>query len=144
MVRGMKRMISVLVGVGVLVVAGLCLAQSPSGAVGLVAKPVPRDLARAAGLQSGVGAMVVEVVANGPAAAAGIVEGDLIVSVDGHKVEEPEGLVNLVSAHRPGSIIRIEVVRQGVHRSFRVVVGAPRPGPPRSDLPKTGGACVRA
>ena len=144
MVRGMKRMISVLVGIVVLAAAGLVLAQSPIGTVGIFAKPVPRELARAAGLQSGGGALVVEVVASGPAAAAGISEGDLVVSVNGQKVEDPEGLANLVSAHRPGSTITIEVVRHRQHLTFRVVVSAPRPGPPRSDLPKAVGACVRA
>ena len=59
----MKRAISSSVVVSaILAVGAVALAQSPTGFVGLVAKPVPRSLARAASLPPGVGAIVVEVV----------------------------------------------------------------------------------
>ena len=141
----MKRVISSAVVVtAILALGAVALAQSPSGFVGLVAKPVPRSLARAAALPPGVGAMVVEVLPGGPAAAAGVVVGDFVVSVDGHKVEEAEGLANLVSVHHPGDMVTVEVVRGRLHLFFRVLVGTPRPGPSRSDLPKVAGASVRA
>jgi serine protease Do len=144
MVRGMNRVISFAAFAAVLALAVGALAQSPSGFLGLVAKPVPRELARAAALHSGEGAMVVEVVPNGPAASAGIRVGDLAVSIDGHKVDSPEWLAGEIASRRPGSLVTVEVVRQRIHLTFRIVLGTPRPGPPRSDLPKVAGASVRS
>lgn len=141
----MKRVISfVVVASSILALGALAFAQSPTGFVGLVAKPVPRSLARAATLPPGIGAMVVEVVPNGPAASAGIAVGDIVVSVDGHKVEEADGLASLVAARHPGDMVTVEVVRGRQRLSFRVLVGTPRPGPSRSDLPKAAGASVRS
>lgn len=141
----MKRVISFAVALfAILALGTVALAQSPAGFIGLVAKPVPRSLARAAALEPGVGAMVVEVLAGGPAAAAGIAVGDVVVSLDGHKVEEADGLANLVSARRPADVVTVEVVRGRLRLSFRVRVGTPRPGPSQSDLPKAAGASVRS
>lgn len=140
----MKRVISTVVCSLVLVLAVASFAQTPAGYLGLVCKPVPRDLARAAGLQAGEGAMVVEVVPNGPAATAGVRVGDLLVSLDGQKVVEPEWLAAQVSGRHPGSAVTLEVVRQRLHLTFRAILGTPRPGPSRSDLPKVAGASVRS
>lgn len=140
----MKRPIFLAVVGAILAIGAVALAQSPTGYLGLVAKPVPRALARAAALSPGEGALVVEVVPGGPAAAAGIHDGDLVVSLDGQKVVDPEWLAAHVTARRPGSVLTVEVVRQRVHLTFRVLLGAPRPGPSRSDLPKAAGASVRS
>lgn len=140
----MKRALRVLVVTSVFAVAASALAQSPTGYLGLVAKPVPRALARAAGLAPAEGAMVVEVVQNGPAAVAGVREGDVLVAVDGQKVVDPEWLASTITARHPGSVVTLEVVRQHMHLTMRVPFGTPRPGPSRSDLPKAAGASVRS
>jgi serine protease Do len=144
MVAAMKRVIRLAVASAVLTLAAAAIAQSPTGYLGLVAKPVPRALARAAGIQQGDGAMVVEVVPGGPAAVAGVREGDVVVALDGQKVIDPEWLATTITARRPGSHVVIEVVRQRLHVTLRVLLGAPRPGPSRSDLPKAAGASVRS
>jgi len=140
----MKRAIRLTVAVAILVLGAAAWAQSPTGYLGLVAKPVPRALARAAALTQGEGAMVVEVVPGGPAAVAGVRDGDLVVSVDGQKVVDPEWLASQITARHPGSVVVLEVVRQRLHLTLRVLLGAPRPGPSRSDLPKAAGASVRS
>ena len=140
----MKRPIFLAVVGAILAIGAVALAQSPTGYLGLVAKPVPRALARAAALSPGEGALVVEVVPGGPAAAAGIHDGDLVVSLDGQKVVEPEWLAAHVSGRHPGSAVTLEVVRQRLQLTFRAILGTPRPGPSRSDLPKVAGASVRS
>ena len=127
----------------VLAVSGAALAQSPSGYLGLVAKPVTRDVGRALGLGPGEGAQVVEVVPNGPAAA-GVRVGDVVVAIDGAKVEGPDALAAHVTTRRPGMTSVLEIARGRARLLVRVVLGAPRSGPSRSDVPKAVGASVRS
>jgi S1-C subfamily serine protease len=54
---------------------------------------------------------VVEVQEGSPAATAGFVRGDLIVSVDGQAVADPDGLHRLLSQERIGVPVAIEVLR---------------------------------
>ena len=65
------------------------------GWLGVSVQPVTPDLARSFGLDKERGALVGDVVAQGPAEKAGIKRGDVIVSYDGKKIDE--------SATLPGS-----------------------------------------
>jgi putative serine protease PepD len=58
------------------------------------------------------GARVASVVGGGPAADAGLRAGDVITSLDGHRVEDSGDLSNLVDEHKPGDDAAI-VVRRG-------------------------------
>lgn len=59
--------------------------------LGASLQAVTYDIAESFGLNRPVGALVTDIDASGPAAAAGIKRGDLLVSVDGKLVESPEG-----------------------------------------------------
>ncbi|ALE74920.1 serine protease [Pseudonocardia sp. EC080610-09] len=59
------------------------------------------------------GAQVQNVVAGGPAAAAGVVEGDVVVRVAGRPIAGADEFVVAVREHDPGEQIPIELVRQG-------------------------------
>ncbi|MFP5068551.1 trypsin-like peptidase domain-containing protein [Pseudonocardia nantongensis] len=59
------------------------------------------------------GAQVQNVVAGGPAAAAGIVEGDVVVRLAGRAISGADELVVAVREHRPGEQVPVELVRQG-------------------------------
>jgi len=59
------------------------------------------------------GAIVREVIPGSPAATAGILVGDRIVSVAGAAVLDPGDLFAAVIVHRPGSIVEIEFTRDG-------------------------------
>ncbi len=54
---------------------------------------------------------VTEVLAGGPAAAAGLEVGDVIVSIDGLLLSEPETLRNVVSAHAAGETVTLTIER---------------------------------
>ena len=58
--------------------------------LGAPRQAVTYDIAESFGLNRPTGALVTEVAANGPAAAAGLKQGDLITAVDGKLVESPE------------------------------------------------------
>jgi S1-C subfamily serine protease len=53
------------------------------------------------------GAVVLTVVAGSPAAKAGLVQGDVIVDIDGHAITSSEDLQKLVQADKPGQTITI-------------------------------------
>jgi S1-C subfamily serine protease len=62
------------------------------------------------------GALIVNVVPGGPAADAGVVEGDIVVEFDGASIETPEDLGEAIRAHTPGDEVEVVLVREGGDR----------------------------
>jgi hypothetical protein len=62
---------------------------------------------------AGVGAIVVEIVADGPADRAGLREGDIIVTVDGQQIGLGASLAELVAEYEPGDRLVLVVERPG-------------------------------
>jgi S1-C subfamily serine protease len=69
------------------------------------------------------GLLVDSVVSSGPAARAGIREGDVIVSVGGATVSDARRLQDRVALHPVGTELTVEVFRNGVRRTFVVTTG---------------------
>jgi serine protease Do len=92
------------------------------GWLGVSVQPVTPDLARSFGLDKERGALVGDVVAQGPAHKAGIKRGDVIVSYDGKKVDESVTLPGLVAATPVGKTVPVEVVRDGKSTTFNVAI----------------------
>lgn len=59
------------------------------------------------------GAAVADVAPDGPAAKAGIVEGDVIVKVGDREVTGPEELTVAVQAHKIGDRVNVQLIRDG-------------------------------
>jgi serine protease Do len=59
------------------------------------------------------GAIVTQVEANSPAAKAGLKVGDLISSLNGHEISDASQLQVLVGQTRPGTTIKLQVMRDG-------------------------------
>lgn len=79
------------------------------GRIGVVIQPMDGDLAQAVGLDHAHGALVEDVEAGGPADQAGIKQGDVILSVDGHDVPHSEDLPRMIASHAPGTAVRLTV-----------------------------------
>ncbi|MDJ0895035.1 MAG: trypsin-like peptidase domain-containing protein [Alphaproteobacteria bacterium] len=60
-----------------------------------------------------VGALVSQVSPGGPAARAGVREGDVLVSIAGRKIRKPPDVTAMVALMRPGRAFQVEVVRGG-------------------------------
>ena len=93
-------------------------AQDGSGAVkrpwlGAKLQDVTPDIADSLGLKRPSGALVASVVADGPAARAGIKTGDLIISIDGTAIEDPNAFGYRFATKPLGGNAQIGLVRQG-------------------------------
>ena len=77
-------------------------------------------LQRALGLAVGDGAMVQDVTARSPAERAGLRPYDVIVEVEGRRVTSNQELIQDISARQPGSLTRLDVVREGRRQTMSV------------------------
>jgi len=67
--------------------------------------------------------LVVGVTSGSPADAAGILVGDLLVAFDGHPIESPEDLLDLLVGDRVGREVRLRLLRGGTASELAVTVG---------------------
>jgi S1-C subfamily serine protease len=67
--------------------------------------------------------LVVGVTGGSPAAAAGVLVGDVLLEFDGQKIESPEDLLDLLLGDRVGRAVRLKVLRGGTVAEFSVTVG---------------------
>jgi len=81
------------------------------GFLGIQMDPVDPSMADFLGLKNQDGVTVTLVVEGSPAEKAGFEEGDVIVSADGMKVEEPSKLRLAVSSRHAGEAVKFDVIR---------------------------------
>ena len=67
--------------------------------------------------------LVVGVTGNSPAAAAGVLVGDVLTEFDGHPIESPEDLLDLLMGDRVGRKVTLTVLRGGTAVALTVAVG---------------------
>ena len=112
------------------------------GKIGVTIQEVTADLADSFGLNRPKGALVSSVESKGPAAAAGIRPGDVVLAVDGHPIDQFGELSSRISAMRPGSQATLTLWRDRQDQTVRVKVeelkepqaaeaNTPRPVPAR-------------
>ena len=93
------------------------------GYLGLAGQPValPESQRGTGGREQGL--LVVGVTSNSPASAAGVLVGDVLLEFDGHSVESPEELLDLLLGDRVGREVTLNVLRGGTAKDLKVVVG---------------------
>ena len=105
----------------------LALGRMPRGwlGVGLHPVPVPEGLVAVAGQARG--AMVLRLVADAPAAKAGVMAGDLLLCVETFGFGQNRRLSEVLCAERIGEAVEVRLLRAGEAMTVSVVIGA-RPG----------------
>ncbi|MEE3635522.1 serine peptidase [Pseudomonas sp. FFUP_PS_473] len=94
------------------------------GWLGVVIQEVNKDLAESFGLDKPAGALVAQVLEDGPAAKGGLQVGDVILSMNGQPIIMSADLPHLVGGLKEGAKASLEVVREGKRRTLDVTIGA--------------------
>jgi serine protease Do len=93
------------------------------GMIGVQVQPVPREALEEFGLKERTGAVVASVVANGPAAKAGLEPGDVILEVNNRPIPSRDELVQTVMALTPGTTVPVTVLRDKQRKTMNVTIG---------------------
>jgi Do/DeqQ family serine protease len=93
------------------------------GWLGIAIQDVSDELAGSFGVREREGVLVADVIKGGPAEAAGLKPGDVIVGLNGAKIREVPELQRRVANVAPGQSVAIGVVRDRTPLTLRVRVG---------------------
>jgi serine protease Do len=94
------------------------------GWIGVQIQPVTAEIADSLGLKSDKGALVAEAQANSPASAAGIKSGDVILGIDGERIDGPRDLARRVAALGPGKKTNLIYWHDGSEKTTSVKLGS--------------------
>lgn len=92
------------------------------GWLGVMIQKITPELAESFKLSNSHGALVNDVVPNGPAAQGGLKRGDIIVKFDGQEILSVENLPKQVAAAEPGKSVKVEVVRDGGKKTLDITL----------------------
>ena len=93
------------------------------GWLGVRIQSVDETMAEALGLDEAKGALVTSVMADGPAAGAGLRSGDVITSFAGQAIDTMRDLPRIVAETGSGSEVRVEVWRDGGTETLTATIG---------------------
>jgi len=93
------------------------------GYLGVMLQPVTPEIAAALGLEKAAGAIVADILPDGPAAKSELKKGDVILSFAGHDVADPRALARAVAAEKAGDEVAMSVWRNGERHELAVVPG---------------------
>ncbi len=97
--------------------------ETRRGWLGVQIQTVTEEIAETIGLDKAKGAMIVDVVPNGPAAASGIKSGDVILTFDGKEVKQMRDLPRIVADTPVEKEVEVVVLRKGKEVTLGVAVG---------------------
>ncbi|MCC6942984.1 MAG: trypsin-like peptidase domain-containing protein [Thermomicrobiales bacterium] len=90
---------------------------------GITYQTITWQTAAQAGLPVDNGVFVTEVTVGGPAQAAGVLPGDIVLSIDSVPITDQDAFSELLFAHQPGEEITAELLRGGETLSVTLVLG---------------------
>jgi S1-C subfamily serine protease len=98
---------------------------------GVSGDSVAADRAASLGLARPIGVFVRETQDASPAERAGIRRGDVVLSIDGREVQDPEALRFRIATHAVGQTVAVGLLRDGRERVVSATLVAPPENPPR-------------
>ena len=91
--------------------------------LGIEYQPLNPAIAAQVRTQQKTGALIMNVVANSPAAQAGLKQGDIITQIDGKNVEAESDLAQILNSHKPGDKVPLTVLRGTNTQTITVTLG---------------------
>lgn len=107
--------------------------------LGASGQSVTQDLALSFGLNRPKGVLVDEIYKGGPADQAGLRRGDIILAIDGHEINDPQGLRFRLATVELGKTVNFSILRRGSPARLEFIAQAPEENP-RPDQRELEGA----
>jgi serine protease Do len=95
------------------------------GYAGVMIQNITPTLADEFKLKNATGALIGDVVADGPADKAGLKDGDVVLKFDGHEVTDSRHLQLEVAETKPGTTVPVLVIRDGAEKKLNLTVANP-------------------
>lgn len=92
------------------------------GWLGIEVQQLTPALASSFGLEKNTGVLVAGIHRNGPAHQAGLQPGDVLLQVDNRPVLNGREVMNQITQTKPGSLIQIEVLREGQIKALQATI----------------------
>ncbi len=92
------------------------------GYIGVTARELPQIRSNNNNINQIQGLRVFQVAPNGYAAKAGILQGDIVLSVDGKPAISAAETMDLVAEIRPGSKAAVQILRDGEVKNIDVII----------------------
>lgn len=93
------------------------------GWLGVTIQPVTSAVAKAMNLKEPRGALVADVERDSPADKAGLRTGDVIIAVNGKKIEDSRDLQLTIAGMSPGTTVTLSVIREGKELTLKATLG---------------------
>jgi len=93
------------------------------GYLGLIAQDVTSEMAEPLGMKESEGVIIAHIEDDSPAEKAGLKTQDIILEIDGKKVESYTAFRNEVAALKPGTRVHLEVLRDGKSEDITATLG---------------------
>jgi serine protease Do len=93
------------------------------GWLGVVIQNVSDDIADSIGMAEAKGAMITKVTEDGPAAKEDLKPGDVIVEVNGEKIDDSRDLARKIAELQPDTDVKLSIVRYGEKRDLTMKLG---------------------
>ena len=97
--------------------------QIQRGWLGVQIRPMSDEVAEVLGYDEPTGAVVQDVFTDGPADQAGLLDGDIILTVDGQMVDAMRDLPRLIAQLAPDTATQLGIMRKGENLSLLVTLG---------------------
>ena len=109
--------------------------RTQRGWLGVQIQEVSDEIADSLGLPKAMGALVLDVAKDSPAAKAGLVSGDVITSFDGKEISQMRSLPRLVAESKIGKSVSVTYIRKGATKTAQITLGELDESTDASDKP---------
>lgn len=112
--------------------------ETRRGWLGVRIQTINEEIAESLGLKEAGGALVANVSPDGPAAAAGVQVGDVIVKFDGQEINAMRQLPKLVAQTQVDKEVEVIILRKGERKTFKIKVARMEEGEVKPAAPGAG------